>query len=378
MAKFRLLVLIIYLSVIHVGAQHHAEWKLLETIKPTKPYAQLDSFTQWYYPKPLYEEALTQKDFICFRFSYPSDGLTIKGYLYEPVETNKKLPVIIYNRGGSATFGGLDTLITVELLQWAKAGYIVIASNLRGSEKGKEHLDEFGGADVNDIFNLFPVIESLPNADVNNIFMIGLSRGGMMSYIALKQGLPVRAAVVIAGPTDLASDTLRRPEFVNGGAWWPGYKKVWKSYSTQYSEHYRKRSAVYWADSIHVPVMIMHSRKDQKVLVREAIKMDSALTAHNKPHELVIYENDGHSLPMNRADRNARIHNFFKEHYFVPKETRDRPVLKHKSQDPVCHMTVLPGTTITTVYKGKVYGFCSEDCRNTFLKNPKVFKSKRR
>lgn len=374
MAKFWLSVLCSFWLAASAHAQHHdAEWKILDKIQLTKPYAQLDSFTQWYYPKALYEEARQQKDFVFFQFSYPSDGLMVKGYLCEPVETDKRLPVIIYNRGGSAAFGALDTLVTVELLQWAKAGYMVIASNLRGSEKGKEHLDEFGGADVNDIFNLFPVIESLPNADVTNIFMIGLSRGGMMTYIALKQGFPVRAAAVIAGPTDLASDTLRRPEFVNGGTWWPGFKKVWENYSTQYKEHYRSRSAVYWADSIHVPIMIMHSRKDQKVLVSEAIKMDSALTAHHKPHELVIYEDDGHSLPLSRQDRNARILKFFKEHYFVPKETPGRPILQHKSQDPVCHMPVLPGTTITAVYKRKVYGFCSEACRERFVKEPKQF-----
>ena len=33
--------------------------------------------------------------------------------------------------------------------------------------------------------------------------MMGASRGGMMTYLALKRGVPVRAAVVIAGVSDL-------------------------------------------------------------------------------------------------------------------------------------------------------------------------------
>jgi len=44
--------------------------------------------------------------------------------------------------------------------------------------------------------------------------------------------------------------------------------------------------------------------------------------------------------------------------------------LKQEAQDPFCKMTVPKGTAITTLYKGKQYGFCSEYCKEYFLKNP--------
>lgn len=39
-------------------------------------------------------------------------------------------------------------------------------------------------------------------------------------------------------------------------------------------------------------------------------------------------------------------------------------------KDAVCYMPLWTGIIDTCIYKGKVYGFCSKDCKNDFLKNP--------
>ncbi len=51
--------------------------------------------------------------------------------------------------------------------------------------------------------------------DMTDPFMIGLSRCGPMTYIAIRRKIPVNAAAVIAGPTDLRMER-RRAEFVEG------------------------------------------------------------------------------------------------------------------------------------------------------------------
>jgi YHS domain-containing protein len=38
--------------------------------------------------------------------------------------------------------------------------------------------------------------------------------------------------------------------------------------------------------------------------------------------------------------------------------------------DPSCGMPVSAGIADTVHYKGKVYGFCSDECKQIFLKNP--------
>jgi YHS domain-containing protein len=39
-------------------------------------------------------------------------------------------------------------------------------------------------------------------------------------------------------------------------------------------------------------------------------------------------------------------------------------------KDPSCGMPVTAGIEDTLHYSGKVYGFCSEECKQAFLKNP--------
>jgi len=41
--------------------------------------------------------------------------------------------------------------------------------------------------------------------------------------------------------------------------------------------------------------------------------------------------------------------------------------------DLACGMLLTAGIEDTALYKGKVYGFCSEDCKKDFLKTPEAF-----
>lgn len=38
--------------------------------------------------------------------------------------------------------------------------------------------------------------------------------------------------------------------------------------------------------------------------------------------------------------------------------------------DPICKMKTTDQTKISAVYKNKTYGFCSDYCKDEFLKNP--------
>jgi YHS domain-containing protein len=42
-------------------------------------------------------------------------------------------------------------------------------------------------------------------------------------------------------------------------------------------------------------------------------------------------------------------------------------------KDPSCGMPVSAGIEDTVTYKGKLYGFCSTECKEEFLKNPKAY-----
>ena len=45
-------------------------------------------------------------------------------------------------------------------------------------------------------------------------------------------------------------------------------------------------------------------------------------------------------------------------------------------KDPVCGMPTAQEIGDTAHYKGKVYGFCSKECKDEFLKNPDSYLNK--
>jgi dipeptidyl aminopeptidase/acylaminoacyl peptidase len=142
--------------------------------------------------------------------TYLSDGLRIKGYLVAP-NHGTHLPCVIYNRGGNRDFGKwTDESVALELAKIARWGYVVVASQYRGTA-GSEGRDEFGGAEVNDVLTLITLLESYPQADASRIGMYGWSRGGLMTYLALARTDRVRAAVIGAGLTDSFETIQRRP-----------------------------------------------------------------------------------------------------------------------------------------------------------------------
>jgi YHS domain-containing protein len=45
-------------------------------------------------------------------------------------------------------------------------------------------------------------------------------------------------------------------------------------------------------------------------------------------------------------------------------------------KDPACGMPLTAELEDTTRYKGKLYGFCSKECKEEFLKNPEGYSAK--
>ena len=288
-------------------------------------FESLDDFGHNYFPRALYEEARTQKDFDVLEITYASDGLSVPGMLLKPkAPGTRKWPAIIFNRGGNGELGSIrdnglacgrantSCLDLVDLYLFAKAGFVVIASDYR-YQGATVKRDEWGGVEVNDVLNLVPALKSFDFVDRERLYMLGLSRGGTMAYLAIRRGIPVKAAAVIGGVSDVKAwvDATPAMGVVNGNDYIDGFAKIWPDYEHRAEEQYRARSAVYWADQINVPVLILHSRTDRLVPVNQALRMAEALQEKGKVYALHIYDHDGHSLPANREDRNRMIVDWF-------------------------------------------------------------------
>lgn len=245
----------------------------------------------------------------CRRIRYMSDGLRVVGYVWMPRESaGRKLPLVIFNRGGNRERSQLTPWMAGGFYDFVSSGFVVIASQYRGVDGG-EGREEYGGADVRDVLNLLPVARSLGIVDMQNVFVLGNSRGGMMTYLALKQGLPANAAAVMSGVTDLFGNAADHPELVTGI-----YEPLIPHFGSRGAEAMEERSAVRWAGEINVPLLILHGTADAQISATRALEFAQRLQALGKTYELVMYANDGHGLPMNRRDSDRRVIEWFRKH----------------------------------------------------------------
>jgi len=228
----------------------------------------------------------------CYRLRYLSDGLEVVGFLIKPRQGDG-YPAVIFNRGGQLEYGKIDNW-TLAYLSYAVSheNYVVVASQYRGNDGGQGR-EEFGGSDVNDVLNLIPMLESLPFIDSNKIAMVGFSRGGMMTYMAITMTDKIKAACVVAGITDLSQLYNDRPDVrqilieLIGGT--PEEKE----------NEYKERSAYYWPEKINTPVLIIHGGADVMVNVNQAEKLAGELENLGKTYELIIYPGAGHEFSEN-------------------------------------------------------------------------------
>jgi dipeptidyl aminopeptidase/acylaminoacyl peptidase len=242
--------------------------------------------------------------------TYSSDGLKVKGYLVIP-NGEGPFPCLIVNRGGNRDFGAFSDMAAVLWLgTMANWGYVVIASQYRGVAGG-EGIEEFGGADINDVLNLIPILDSIPEADASRIGMWGASRGGLMTYLALAKTDRIRAAVIPAGLSDSYDMVERRPGMETNV-----YSELVPDWETNRDAALRARSPVIWADKLSkkTPILLLHGSSDWRVDPSQTLNMADTLLRLNHPFRLVIFEGGDHGLTEYRDEENRMTREFF-DHY---------------------------------------------------------------
>lgn len=240
-----------------------------------------------------------------FIFTYPSDGLKIKGVI-SFTKAPQDNPPIIYLRGGNRTFGILNPASDL----MSPENYTVIATTYRGGVSEGE--DEYGGKDINDVKNLInflPVLEEKLHLHIpqENMFLIGNSRGGMQMFLALARfpELQARFAKIVAlsGLLDMRVNIATRPDMKQTFA--DDFGFVEGENSDQW---------INWRDPLltvakvdpSLPILIIQGTNDNRISLLEGHHMVRELQSHGN---LVTYweiEGGDHCL-RNQDDFVRRI-----------------------------------------------------------------------
>lgn len=243
-----------------------------------------------------------------YAIRYRSDSTEVDGLLLEPKKEGR-YPVVIFNRGGNRHFAPLNvgTLI-LYTSRLAEQGYVIVGSNYR-------ERDEFGGADIRDVLCLTETVKEFPRADPDRIGMFGWSRGGMMTYLALKLSAGIRTAVVGNAPTDLFALIAERPEMETGvlAPCIPGYARNKQA-------ELEKRSALYWPEALNPKssLLILSGSRDDRCNPHQADSLAHRLRQIGYRFELKKVDTD-HYFSDRKSELNAWLIDWFDREL---KETR--------------------------------------------------------
>ena len=235
------------------------------------------------------------------------DGLEISGVLYRPpARFTGRRPVIVNIHGGPnganarerPRYQGRSAYFLNEL------GVAMIFPNVRGSfgfGREFEHLDDGPLREnaVKDIGALLDWIGRQPDLDKDRVAVTGASYGGYMTYaVAAMYPDRIRCAMPASGvsdylsyleSTDLQRQANRRAEY--GDESDPAMREV-----------LTRISPVTHAGNIHVPLLIIHGRRDTRVPIAQAEGMARAVRANNVPVWTVFFDNEGHFMFANAAN----------------------------------------------------------------------------
>ncbi len=237
-------------------------------------------------------------------FTYPSDGLKIKG-LISFVPDPQNHPLLVFLRGGNRIFGIPNPANPLLCLEQ----YTVIATLYRGGVS--EGTDEFGGNDVNDVKNLIdfmPELENKLNIQFLNKkkFMLGGSRGGMQMFLALARFPELQASfskiISLSGLLDMRQCMAFRPEmedmFIKDFGLVKGVNE---------EEWINKRDPLLTADRIlpKLPILIIQGTHDKRVSLEDGHHMVDKL--QNNGNQVSYWEIEGADHCLNNIEEREEL-----------------------------------------------------------------------
>jgi dipeptidyl aminopeptidase/acylaminoacyl peptidase len=227
------------------------------------------------------------------RFLFASGKELVPGYIFspKPLDRSKRYPGLVIVHG--AFHGRLDWRFFDLIEQSVSKGYVVIFPEYRGSAGyGDVHYkNNYGNTDVTDVLaSADYLVKSTPYVDPERLGILGHSRGGMVTLLAIERApTKFKAAVDVAGLTDFLAFMAYKPDFrrlETASEPFFGGKLPSENLAP-----YMEISPLNHVDKIQTPLLIVATTGDKTVpLTLHTGRLIDAMRARNKTHEVKIYD----------------------------------------------------------------------------------------
>ena len=227
-----------------------------------------------------------------------ADGTVIEGMMCLPpsFDPQKKYPLIVYYYGGTTpTTRGMTSPYSPQL--FASRDYVVYVINPSGAigygqEFSARHVNAWGDWTADEIIEgTKKFCEAHPFVDAKRIGCLGASYGGFMTmYLQTKTDL-FAAAASHAGISNVTS-------YWGEGYWGYSYNAIAaaESYPWSKPDLFTKHGALFNADKIKTPLLLLHGTVDTNVPIGESIQLYNALKILGKPVEFITVDGENHFI----------------------------------------------------------------------------------
>ena len=225
-------------------------------------------------------------------------GTTIEGRIYYPPDfkPSEKYPCIVYYYGGTSPVGR-DFAGRYPKNYWAANGYVVYVLQPSGATGFGQafsslHVNDWGKIVADEIINgVSQFLAAHPFIDRDRVGAIGASYGGFMTELLLTKTDIFAAAVSHAGISSISS-------YWGEGYWGFLYSAVATANSFPWNRKdiYVDQSALFSADKINTPLLLLHGTDDTNVPPGESIQLYTALKLLGKTVEHIRVQGQNHLI----------------------------------------------------------------------------------
>jgi dipeptidyl aminopeptidase/acylaminoacyl peptidase len=213
-------------------------------------------------------------------------------------------PAILFIHGHQEQLrnGGEAFVRTGRLGIMASRGYVAAALSQPGYGNSDGPPDFCGPFTQEAVLVAIDFLRNQPFVNPHKVVLYGYSRGAIVASMVATKDPKLTAVVLGAGAYNFFS-------------WYPtplrGIDANIEREAGTSAEAFRARSAIYHADKIKVPVLLLHGAQDERVPVQQTEAFAEKLQAHGVAVKLKIFPNARHGIPID--DQYREIYPFLEQ-----------------------------------------------------------------